>query len=431
MKNKYFRTMKRKAGFIGLTVMAMLLVGGSLKGQVHMHLTLNEFLEKVRTGNIEYAAQRLDIEVADAGILSASVFNNPSFGFAYYNNELNSMQMGHGAFAEISQTFSPGRRKAAMNIANSEKELAYAAVADYFRMLREEAVVNWLEAVKLRQLYQIKRESYHDQIKMMESDSLSRGADYNRDLDILQNKVETGMLQADLLEMESELHSMYASLANFCGINAPDTLIVPEKKNIWNEKTFVLNEVLAAAVNNRADVLAAKKEIDISKYEVVAAEKERIPEFDIFFGYGVNAEVRNVLAPAPKFDGFEVGISFPIPIFDNKKGEIAAAEYRRMQAEQRYMAAEQQVKREVFDAYHQFATTGKRMEIFKAGLVKNAKDALDQKRQEYLDGDIHLIEVLDAQRSYDDILGSFYSVIYDKSQALVRLESAMGVWNIE
>lgn len=423
--------MERKFGFVSLMVVTMLLIGSSLKAQVHVHLTLDEFLEKVRAGNIEYAAHRLDIDVADAGILSASVFNNPSFGFAYYNNELQSMQMGHGAFAEISQTFSPGRRKAAINIAKSEKELAYAALADYFRMLREEAVINWLDAVKLRQLYQIKRESYRDQIKMMESDSLTRGADYNRDLDILQNKVETGMVQSDLMEMESELHSMYAALANFCGISAPDTLIIPEKKNIWNEKTFVLSEVLATAVNNRADVLAAKKEIDISKYEVVAAEKERIPEFDIFFGYGVNAEVRNVLAPAPKFDGFEVGISFPIPIFDNKKGEIAAAEYRRMQAEMRYKSAEQQVKREVFDAFNNFVTTNQRMEIFKAGLVKNAKDALDQKREEYYNGDIHLIEVIDAQRSYDDILSSFYSVIYDKSQALVRLESAMGVWNIE
>jgi outer membrane protein TolC len=42
-----------------------------------------------------------------------------------------------------------------------------------------------------------------------------------------------------------------------------------------------------------------------------------------------------------------------------------------------------------------------------------------------------LIEVLDAQRSYDEILASFYSAIYDKSQALVALESAAGVWDIE
>ncbi|MFA6769879.1 MAG: TolC family protein, partial [Bacteroidales bacterium] len=248
--------------------------------QIYIQLSLNQYLEKVRVGNIEYAAERLNMELAEAQIISASVFNNPSIEFAYYNNELNSMQMGQGVSGEISQTISPGRRRAAINLAKSEKDLTQAVLVDYFRLLRQEATLTWLEAIKSRQLYQIKKESYRDQIKLLVSDSLSRGSEFLKDLDILQNKVETGILCSQLLDMESEFNELCRSITNFCGVSNLDTIYIPEKKNIWNEKSFVLGEIIEKALNNRADILASKKEIDVSKYAVNVAKADRIPEFD-------------------------------------------------------------------------------------------------------------------------------------------------------
>ncbi|MPM61757.1 hypothetical protein SDC9_108617 [bioreactor metagenome] len=118
-------------------------------------------------------------------------------------------------------------------------------------------------------------------------------------------------------------------------------------------------------------------------------------------------------------------------MFNRNKGGISAAQSELKQSELRYIAAQNQVRNELIQAFNNFNHTTKKLNLFKAGLVKSAKDALDQKRGEYYRGEIHLIEVLDAQRSYDEILASFYSAIYDKSQALVALESAAGVWDIE
>ncbi len=401
----------------------LILVAMPLNGQVHLNLTLNEFLSKIQTSNLEYVAEKLNMDIADAQIISASVFNNPSLGLSYYNNELKSMQMGHGAFAEVSQTFSPGRRPAAINIAKSEKELTSALLTDYLRVLRQDAVNLWLEVVKMRQLYQIKKESYNDQLALMESDSLSRGAEYNRDLDILQNRVETGILYSEILDMGNELNNLYISITGLCGVNVSDTLFIPEKRNIFNDKVYNLENLMGKALENRSDIVAARKETDVSKYLLKAAKVERIPEFDIFLGYGINAEVRNELAPAPKFGGFEVGVSFPIPLFNRNKGGISAAQSELKQSELRYIAAQNQVRNDLIQAFSNFNHTTKKLNLFKAGLVKSAK--------EYYRGEIHLIEVLDAQRSYDEILASFYSAIYDKSQALVALESAAGVWDIE
>lgn len=403
----------------------------TVNAQVYIQLSLNEYLEKVRKGNVDYAAERLNIKISDAEIISASVYANPVFSFGYYNNELKNMQMGHGGVAEISRTFSPGRRDAAIKLAYSQKELSVAVLADFFRLLREEATVTWLETVKMREIYEIRRNSYRDQIKMMESDSLNRGHDYNRDLDIKQNKVETGILFGDIIDTENELNAHYLQLTAFCGVVGIDTIYIPERRNIWNNKEFVLKNIVDIAVENRADILAAKSEIRVADRIINSAKKERIPEFDLFFAYGINSEVRNELAPAPKHGGFEVGISIPIPLFNQTKGAIISAQTEKSQAELKYISAKMKVKNEVVNAYNSFVSADKKMKLFTGGLIRSAREVLDQKREEYYNGEIHLIEVLDAQRSYDNLLLSFYGAIYDKSQALVRLESAMGVWNIE
>ncbi|HCV16129.1 MAG TPA: hypothetical protein DF637_07340 [Rikenellaceae bacterium] len=414
-----------------LTILFAFAIAIPLSGQVYVQLTLNEYLERVRKNNIEYAAERLNMEISDAEIISASVFNNPYISLGYYTNEFNNMQMGQGAMVEIGKTISPGRRTAAINVAKSEKELNEILLTDFMRKLRGDAVLTWLEAVKQRQIIEIRKNSYHDQVKMMISDSIRREGNIVKDLDAMQSRVESGLLYSDIIDMELLLTQLYQNISIYLGTGIKDTIYIPETKNIWNSKVFNLSEIIQTAVTRRADIQAAKKEIDVSKLSVIAAKKERIPEFDIFLGYGFNSEVKNELAPAPRHGGIELGVSFPIPLFNRARGEIQSAEVRRKQAELRYLQAEREVTSEVINAFNEYMATDKKLKFLTAGIVKTAKEVLDEKRNEYNNGDIHLIEVLDAQRSYDEILHSLYSVIYDKSMALVKLETAMGVWNIE
>lgn len=422
------QTIRRK---LFVLAFLMLAISMSANAQLFKELKLSEYLEIVRKNNLEYASQRLSIDIADAEIISASVFNNPSLGLGYYNSELNNKQMGYGGIVEISQTISPGRRSAAMKLAHTSKEISAMLLADFMRILQQDATLTWLETVRLRELYELRKSSYKDQIKMMESDSIRRAHETIRDLDALQNRVETGNLYSEILDIEGELNALYQAISNYCGTGGNDTIYIPERKNIWNSRNYNLNEIIKTAINNRVDIVAARKEIELSKYALVAAKNERIPEFDLFIGYGINAEVKNEIAPAPKHNGIEFGISFPIPLFNRGKGEILAARTKEREAEFRYLQAQMQVRSEVVNAFNAYLFADKKMKLFTSGLVKSAKEVLEAKREEYYKGDIHLIEVMDAQRSYDEILLSFYSTIYEKSKALVMLESSIGVWNIE
>ena len=53
----------------------------NVKAQVYLEISLEEYLGKINRSNLEYAAQRLNIDIAKAEIISASVFNNPVLDF--------------------------------------------------------------------------------------------------------------------------------------------------------------------------------------------------------------------------------------------------------------------------------------------------------------------------------------------------------------
>ena len=402
-----------------------------VNAQVCKEISINDYLERVRKNNLEYAAQRLSLDYAEADLLSASVFNNPSISLGYYTCELNNMQMGRGGLVELSQTISPGRRSVAVKLAHNQKEIANAMLVDFFRVLREEATLKWIETVKHREIIEVKKKSYKEQIEMIQSDSIRRAHEIINDLDALQNRVETSNFYNSVAESEAEMYTYFLELTRLCGMSGEDTVIVPERRNIWNTHKYDLNKLVEEALVNRWDLVAASKEFDRSKLAVVAAKRDRIPEFDLFIGYGLNSEVKNEIAPAPRHGSIEFGISFPIPLFNRGKGEILSAKTAQREAEYRYRQAELQVKNEVVSNFYAFQSAEKRVKLFTSGVVKNAKEVLDKKREDYYKGNIHLIEVMDAQRSYDEIIYSLYSALYDKSLALVKLQSAAGIWDIE
>ena len=89
-------------------------------------------MELVWKQNIDYAAEKLNFNVAEAELKAARVFNDVVFGVEYADNDEKNMLMGHSLSAELSKTFSFGRRQANIDLTRSEKELTEALLEDFF-----------------------------------------------------------------------------------------------------------------------------------------------------------------------------------------------------------------------------------------------------------------------------------------------------------
>ena len=108
--------------------------------EVQKKIDYQTYMELVWKQNIGYATEKLNVNVAEAEVKAARVFNDVVLGVEYADNNDNNMQMGRSVAVELSKTFSFGKRGANIDLAKSEKELTNALLDDYFHRSEERRV---------------------------------------------------------------------------------------------------------------------------------------------------------------------------------------------------------------------------------------------------------------------------------------------------
>lgn len=68
---------------------------------------------------------------------------------------------------------------------------------------------------------------------------------------------------------------------------------------------------------------------------------------------------------------------------------------------------------------------------YQDGALKEANQILEAKLYSYKRGETALLEVLNAQRTYNDIQQGFYEAQANFAATLIELERASGFWDLE
>ena len=106
-----------------------------------------EYMQAVANDNATLLAEKYNVDIAAANLQAARVFNDPELSLAFSDNQERTLMMGRSFEAGLSYGFSLGGvRQARIGVAATEQELSEAALADFFRQLREEATVAWADA---------------------------------------------------------------------------------------------------------------------------------------------------------------------------------------------------------------------------------------------------------------------------------------------
>jgi cobalt-zinc-cadmium efflux system outer membrane protein len=96
-----------------------------------------------------------------------------------------------------------------------------------------------------------------------------------------------------------------------------------------------------------------------------------------------------------------------------------------------YSQAELQIRTEIEEAFRQYDAFCKQADSFDNGLLEKAKKVRQGKIYSYNRGETSLLEVLNAQRVYNDTQSDYIETLYNRAAALVQLEKAAGIWDIE
>ena len=387
-------------------------------------MTYDRYNNLVAEKNVLYIAEKYNIDKATASMEAAKVFNDPELSVSYGNNQDWDLQMGQSVEAEMS--INPdlaGVRRARIAVAKSEKDITEASVSAYLANLRLEAAEFWAEAWRLRENCAVLEESVNGMIQIARSDSLRFiVGDIGRS-DALQSRLEAQTMKGELLKMQAEYLNAMDAVSLFCGGEPVSSLEgeLPGAGLIPAE-----SEIIAMAQSNRADLKAAEFSKKLSENNLKLVRASRAFEMDINLGYSYNTEVRNEIAPAPRFNGLMVGVSIPLKFSSLNKGEINAAQSEIRQSEYYLEAARQKVRSEVVQAYNSLMAAKAVKDQYHESILDDARNILDSRKAGYLKGESSLMELLSAQQTYLNVMQAYTEACCNSFVCKAQLEQASG-----
>ncbi|TCZ65525.1 TolC family protein [Roseicella aquatilis] len=192
-------------------------------------------------------------------------------------------------------------------------------------------------------------------------------------------------------------------------------------------------EELAQAIESRADVVAAQRQVSAANSNRLLAEASRSRDVTVNGSWGrsrLSQDLPFATAPLSANDAFAIQLS--IPIFTNRivEGNVGVATAQAGQAEAQARAARLQARADFAAAWAAYEQARALLTLYTGGALNRAEEAFRSTEAAYLAGGRTLLDVLDALRTLNATRVQANQARYAYLLALAQLEQATGVSGI-
>jgi len=396
-----------------------------------VELTFNEFMTEVAASNLDYAVQRYSVSIAEAQLAAAKIFlPNPQAQLGYSQDITRGRPRSDqesviksGGFVQTIPV--GGKRGARVDVARHALLAASATLEEFLRNLRIEAAAAFIDArakLLIAERKRLSAESF-DQVASL-ADVRLRAGDAGQ-ADALQARVDARQFRSEYLAAESDAEAACIGLSQLLGSARAAATIRPKADLEIPAKTFVLTELMAAALQKRPDIIAAREAKDAASASARLARANRIPDPGVGLTYTRTGASNNVTAPYDKTDTLQASVSFELPVFTHYQHELESARYAERQAERQLDAAILKAQVDVRSAEAVYRLATERVAQYRdRSALRDAEEVLKARRFSYERGAASLLDVLQAQRDLNDVYLNYYDALSAYATARVTLEQA-------
>ncbi|HET9502409.1 MAG TPA: TolC family protein [Hymenobacter sp.] len=391
-------------------------------------LTLPEAEAAFLGTNFALLAERFNIPAAQAEVIQARLFDNPTISL-----ERNLFNPNNGRFFEhneerfqvvggIEQLVQlGGKRRKAVAYARTGVEIAELQFTDLVRTLRYELRENFVTLYYRQQTQAM----YARQIAALQRTLTITQAQYQRGNVPLKEVVR---LKSQLFELESELKDLRNEIAEdqselnlLLGSRQPRYLrpVLPAAAPAsLSLGALPLDQALETARTNRPDLRASVATVRQQKQNVSLQKSLAVPDLTLGTFYDHNGAV------GLHYTGLTVGM--PLPVFNRNQGNIRLAEAQHQGSQQALNQQEASVVNEVTEAYRKAQEAERLSEAFPADYFADADRLLDGVLRSYQRKAITLLEFLDFLDSYKTGVIQFNQSRAERLNAFDKLNEQLG-----
>lgn len=400
-----------------------------VQAQEKERFSFAEYLNEVKDKNLSYAAQKYNISIAEAAVLSAGILPDPQLEIATSDNGI-SRNMGYTMETGLSWTMETGKkRKTRVELAKNHAEFSRLQLQNFVRNLLADAALGYIEALQSKILLEIRKNSYQNMLTLSKSDSIRYRMGVISLVTSKQSRLEASSLLNEVYTAESNQQKALTALSVFLG-NPAEEKNVQGDFNAFN-RNFNTEELILQAVNSRTDLLASRQNINTALSRVQLEKANRKIDLGLSLGMEHNTTATNEIAPSPAVNAIKLGATIPLKFSNRRNADLKIAEMSRSQAEIEYKQIENTIKTEVMQAYQHYQALQKQLKQFNHGMLDDAKSILEGIHYSYQRGESSILEVLNAQRTYNEVRIQYFQVQADNAAALIELERSAGIWDID
>jgi cobalt-zinc-cadmium efflux system outer membrane protein len=244
-------------------------------------------------------------------------------------------------------------------------------------------------------------------------------------------RLEVARYAASRASVELEKRTARITLAALMGLTptAGDTLTLHTSAPTLGmdlAATDSLATLITSAERSRPELHEAMREIDVALAEARLAARERFPTPTFSAGYKGERVADSLAGSLGGFRGFVAGFSIPFPLFDRRHGAIEAADADA----RRQRAVAEVVRRRIVAEVAEAAAALRAAEAQRTALAPHLGDdtrlALRAVQASYAEGEITLVEWLDAMRAYQEAESIYVTLQGDVALRRAALARAVG-----
>ncbi|KAB4265941.1 TolC family protein [Bacteroides thetaiotaomicron] len=409
-----------------LFLLFLLLAGKMCAQQVAGTLTLKEAEQRFLERNLSLIAERYNIDMAQAQVLQAKLFENPVISLEQnVYNRLNGKYFDFGkegeAVVEIEQVIHlAGQRNKQVRLEKINKEIAEYQFEEVMRTLRQELNEKFVEVYFLSKSIAI----YEKEVNSLQV--LLGGMKVQQEKGNI-SLMEISRLESMLFSLKKEKNERENDLLTTRGelnllLNLPEDTQVQLSLDEEVLQQLDLSQLsfadLKAIINERPDQKIARSTVNASRANLKLQKSMAFPEFSVKGNYD---RVGNFIN-----DYFAIGVSLSVPIFNRNQGNIKAARFSIQQAGVQQEYAANRADMELFTAYTSLEKATQLYQSTNMDLERNFEKLITGVNENFTRKNISLLEFIDYYDSYKETCIQLYEIKKNVFLAMENLNTVVG-----
>ena len=409
-----------------LFLLFLLLAGKMCAQQVAGTLTLKEAEQRFLERNLSLIAERYNIDMAQAQVLQAKLFENPVISLEQnVYNRLNGKYFDFGkegeAVVEIEQVIHlAGQRNKQVRLEKINKEIAEYQFEEVMRTLRQELNEKFVEVYFLSKSIAI----YEKEVNSLQA--LLGGMKIQQEKGNI-SLMEISRLESMLFSLRKEKNERENDLLTTRGelnllLNLPEDTQVQLSLDEEVLQQLDLSQLsfadLKALINERPDQKIARSTVNASRANLKLQKSMAFPEFSVKGNYD---RVGNFIN-----DYFAIGVSLSVPIFNRNQGNIKAARFSIQQAGVQQEYAANRADMELFTAYTSLEKATQLYQSTNMDLERNFEKLITGVNENFTRKNISLLEFIDYYDSYKETCIQLYEIKKNVFLAMENLNTVVG-----